>query len=134
LNKLNELDYYKELPPKSLGTEWLESKFLPLYKEIDNPLRTIYEHIAFQIGQVFIQSNVHSVLITGGGAFNSFLIELIAKQSKCKIEIGDKEIVEFKEALIFGFLGLRFKALKYNCLSSVTCANSNVVGGVLHKP
>jgi anhydro-N-acetylmuramic acid kinase len=134
LNKLNELTYYKEPSPKSLGTEWLESEFISLYTSVNDPIRTVYEHIAYQIGVVLNSSKIKSVLITGGGAFNSLLMELIEEQSDCNIEICDKEIVEFKEALIFGFLGLRFKELKFNCLSSVTGAKSNVIGGVLHKP
>jgi anhydro-N-acetylmuramic acid kinase len=135
LDLLNELDFYKNEGPKSLGTEWLEQNFYPLVKfdrEIENNLRTLIEHISYQIAAVLNQENLKSVLISGGGALNGFLIERLKNYYKGQIVIPKKEIIEFKEALIFAFLGVLFLENKPNCLSSVTGASRDVVGGVLH--
>ncbi len=135
LDLLNELDFYKNEGPKSLGTEWLEQNFYPLVKfdkDIENNLRTLIEHISYQIATVLNKENLKSILISGGGALNGFLIERLKNYYKGEIVIPKKEIIEFKEALIFAFLGVLFLENKPNCLSSVTGASKNVVGGVLH--
>ena len=137
LNELNDLDYYSADPPKSLGIEWVEANFNPILSKIDSPrdrMRTAVEHIAEQISSTCIQNNVKSLYITGGGAFNNFLIEKIKEKSKIKIVIPDTVDIEFKEAIIFGLLGALFLEGKHNTLSSVTGASRDVMGGVLHLP
>ena len=71
--------------------------------EFENILATFYEHIGFQIGKILKDKNV---LVTGGGVHNHFLIKKIKKYSKAKIIIPSNDIIDFKEALIFGFLGV----------------------------
>ena len=73
-------------------------------------------------------------MITGGGARNSFLIDCIQKQTKAKITLPSEEIIDFKEALIFGFLGVKKLREEVNCLASVTGASKDSVGGVIHNP
>ncbi|MCE3295176.1 MAG: hypothetical protein K0R65_890 [Crocinitomicaceae bacterium] len=137
LDMLNELEYYGEAPPKSLGVEWLEQAFYPLLKfdkDIENNLRTVIEHEAVQIAQVLNSHALQSVMISGGGALNLFLIERIKHYFKGEIVLPSREIIEFKEALIFAFLGALYLEDTANCLSSVTGASRDVVGGVLHLP
>ena len=132
--QLNQLIYYEEKGPKSLGKEWINQNIQPLLKEnsnISDLMHTFTEHIAFQIGK-----NIHegSCLITGGGAFNSYLVERIKFYSKGDIHLPDKKIIEHKEALIFGFLGVLRYRNEINCLSSVTGAESDCSGGVIFTP
>lgn len=137
LDLLNQLDFYKSPFPKSLGSEWLETNFYPLIKfdkDIENNLRTVIEHIADQIAQILNKNELKSVFITGGGALNSFLIERIKHYYNGEIKIPSKEIIEYKEALIFGFLGALFLENKPNCLSSVTGAKKDVIGGTMYLP
>ena len=137
LAKLNSLVYYTLFNPKSLGTEWLEAHFIPLMN-VDispkNTLRTITEHIAIQISSELNHHKTKSVMITGGGAKNSFLIERISALYTGEIKIPTEEIVDFKEAIIFAFLGVLYLAKQSNCLASVTGAKKDVIGGVLHLP
>lgn len=135
LSKLNQLAYYQQQYPKSLGREWVESKFLPLIEKyptsIENKLATCTEHIAYQIGLCSQQKG--KMLITGGGAHNTFLVERISKHTKAEIVVPDKNTIDFKEALIFAFLGLlRWKG-KINVLSSVTGAKNDSTSGVCCK-
>jgi anhydro-N-acetylmuramic acid kinase len=137
LDLLNQLPFYSEKTPKSLGSEWLEQHFYPLIKfdkDIENNLRTVVEHEAYQIGQILTQKQLKSVLITGGGALNSFLIERIQHYYSGEIKIPERAIVEFKEAIIFGFLGVLFLEKEINTLKSVTGASHDSIGGILHLP
>jgi anhydro-N-acetylmuramic acid kinase len=74
------------------------------------------------------------MLVTGGGAFNKFLIERVEKLSKAKILIPDSETINFKEALIFAFLGVLRIRNEINCLSSVTGAKRDHSTGVIFLP
>lgn len=137
LDLLNSLDFYKNEAPKSLGTEWLEQHFLPLLKfdkEIENNLATLVEHIAIQLGDTCAKHNLKKVMITGGGAKNTFLIERFKRYYTGEIITVSNELIEFKEALIFGLLGALHLLGQPNCLASVTGATKDVCGGVLHQP
>ncbi len=124
LLKLNSIDYYQQNPPKSLGREWIEDVFLPVLNSFDiraqEKLRTVYEHIAMQISDSILLNG--KVLVTGGGAFNAFLIERMRKKTSAEIILPDEKIINFKEALIFAFLGVLKITGQINCLSSVTGA------------
>jgi anhydro-N-acetylmuramic acid kinase len=136
LELLNDLAFYQNNYPKSLGTEWLEEHFYPLIKfdkDIENNLRTIVEHVAIQISEILKKHELKSVFITGGGALNSFLVTRIKHYFEGIVIIPEKEIIEFKEAIIFAFLGVLFLKDEVNCLSSVTGASKDVVGGRYFK-
>lgn len=133
LQKLNKLEFYQLTPPKSLGKEWVEQSFLPVVHSFSNSipviLATLTHHIAFQIAQS-LQSN-KSVLVTGGGAFNSYLISLLQKNTTAKLFIPEKQLINYKEALIFAFLGILKVRGEINVLASVTGARKNHSTGVV---
>lgn len=137
LNLLNKLEFYSIYGAKSLGTEWLNAEFLPLlddYSVASSVMRTVVEHEAFQIAKVLNEAEIKSVYITGGGAKNHFLIERIASQYTGEIRIPKEEIIDFKEAIIFGFLGFRYLENNATNCPNATGANREVVSGVLHIP
>jgi len=137
LDLLNSLDYYAQEGPKSLGVEWLENEFYPLLKfdkDIENNLATVVEHIADKIAHELNTLAITKLMITGGGAKNTFLIERLQRYFKGEIVPVSDEIIDFKEALIFGLLGALHLNNEPNCLSSVTGASKDVIGGVLHRP
>ena len=136
LKELNNINYYQLPYPKSLGKEWLDNIFTPILAATNIPIldqiTTIYEHIAEQISIAFHKNSPTNVLITGGGVYNQYLIERIKQKTKTQIVIPKPQIVEFKEALIFAFLGvLRFNE-QINCLSSVTGAQRDSSGGTIY--
>ena len=132
IQQLNQLSFYEKIPPKSLGREWVEKQIIPLIinQKTEDVLHTFCEHIAMQIGKYL---NNETALFTGGGVFNNYLMERIKHYSSSKIIIPNNTIINFKEALLFSFLGvLRFRN-EVNCLQSVTGADRDNCGGIIHQ-
>lgn len=134
LDSLNNLEYYKMSAPKSLGREWVETNVLPLLHQWDLSLNDfLYSccvHIAYQTAREL--KDVRNVLVTGGGTHNNFLISLIKERTKANIVIPDPLVIDYKEALIFAFLGLLRIHGAANCLNSVTGASCNCSGGAVY--
>jgi anhydro-N-acetylmuramic acid kinase len=136
LSKWNNLEYYSLLPPKSLGREWYEANY---YNEIKRDtsfnmqdlLATAVEHIAQQIGNILTKDG--TCLLTGGGSHNVYLIERINYHSQTQIEIPEKILIDYKEALIFGLLGVLRNENDINILSSVTGANQDHCSGSIYN-
>ncbi len=141
LDELNKMKFYQQEGPKSLGREWVETLVYPLLEKhglsMENMLRTFYEHVAYQIARVIIANPTKNqegkLLITGGGAFNKFLVERIEGLCPCRVIIPDRLTIEYKEALIFAFLGALYMAEEPSCLASVTGAPIDNIGGMLFK-
>ena len=136
LNQLNDLKYYKKTGAKSIGREWFEKNILNFFdtkeKEVTNLLATAIEHIATVIASELNNNKIKNVLLTGGGTFNSFLIERIKSKTNSIIVIPSVELINFKEAIIFAFLGyLRLNQIT-NTLKSVTGANKDSIGGAVY--
>lgn len=140
LHELDSLDYYAEEGPKSLGKEWFVDQFWPVVKDflgivpstmqIRDALATVTSHIAIQIARVVERQQIKTLLVTGGGAWNGYLLEMMGKYSpEVKIVVPDALIVNFKEALIFALLGYLRLTGKVNTLASVTGARCNSIGG-----
>jgi anhydro-N-acetylmuramic acid kinase len=131
-DQLQKLEYYQLDPPKSLGIEWVDKNMIPLINKysdypIEDLLNTLSNHIANQISNNL--KDIDKALITGGGAYNDYLIDIISSKSDSEIIIPSKNIIEFKEALIFAFLGvLRYLNIN-NCYSSVTGASKDHCSG-----
>jgi anhydro-N-acetylmuramic acid kinase len=133
LHQLNNLEFYRIKPPKSLGREWVESCFLPVIKKHNTTekdiFRTLYEHMAQQIGNT--TSGNGKMLVTGGGAFNTFLMERITEFTQAQLVIPPCEIINFKEAIIFAFLGVLRVRNENNCFASVTGAKNDHSAGII---
>jgi anhydro-N-acetylmuramic acid kinase len=137
LDLLNQIPYYTLEPPKSLGTEWLDEEFYPLIKfskNTEDNLATVTEHVAIQIANAIIEKDIQRLMITGGGAYNTFLLNRIRHHSTVEIILPSKEIINFKEAIVFGFLGALYLDKEPNNVPSATGASKKVNGGVYHCP
>ena len=136
LQSLNSITYYNMQYPKSLSIEWVENKIYPIINsfniQVKDILRTFVEHIAIQIN-----NNLHKskpkLLITGGGAKNDFLISRIKRISGIDFELVSENIIDYKEAIIFGFLGVLKIRNENNCLKSVTGASHDHCSGVIFE-
>lgn len=137
LKELNTLDYYKKPFPKSLGFEFVKEIVLPLIENysipIEDKMHTFTEHIALQTS-LALPNKTGKILITGGGAYNDFLIERMQFHlPNIKIIIPDNKTLEFKEALIFALLGVLKLRDEINVLSSVTGAKMDHSSGVIYR-
>jgi anhydro-N-acetylmuramic acid kinase len=135
LAKLNAIPYYSQQPPKSLGREFVDAEILPLFgqrTDIENLLATYYHHAAYQISKAIVGEKEKGVLVTGGGAYNDYFIECMKNSTHHYIEIPSEQEIDFKEAIIFAFLGvLRYLGLP-NCLKTVTGAACDNIGGAIY--
>ena len=136
LQKLESLEFYRLEPPKSLGIEWVNHHIFPLLKNIDvrTALHTYAVHAAGQIASCFDNQPSSRILVTGGGAFNGFLMEEIKKKTDSLICMPSAELVNNKEALIFGFLGILRLRGEINVLGSVTGAARDHSSGKIYLP
>jgi len=136
LFKLNNISYYNKIFPKSLGIEWVEKNIYPLISSfkisIPDILCTYIDHITLQISKNIKDSNPN-ILFTGGGVKNKFLILKLREKLKNNFELESEEIIDFKEALIFGFLGILKIRNENNCLKSVTGAYKDHSSGIIFQ-
>lgn len=137
LEQLNQLPFYNQTGPKSLGVEWLEKYFYPnlegdwFWKDV---LRTVVEHETEQIARVCEQHQLKNTLVTGGGAYNTFFMERLQAKTSTNLVVPEPQLVEFKEALAFAFLGVMCFRNEVNTLASVTGAREDSCGGKIWNP
>jgi anhydro-N-acetylmuramic acid kinase len=148
LAQLNQLPYYQLNPPKSIGKEWVMNEVMPLMiagnalvlteRNDYHKLHTFTEHVAQQVANAIdlvCEIRNAKILVTGGGAFNHYLIYKLHFYMPTKeIIVPEDKIVKFKEALIFGFLGILRWRNEKNCLESVTGASHDHSGGAIWMP
>ena len=155
LENLNRPDYFLQSGAKSIGFELFANYYKPLLDRfsisVEDKLRTVCEHIATQIKVVlngYCRDNRDNrdsrdsrdnrnkglvrVLVTGGGAKNRFLIDLIQEKTETQIIIPEEQLIDFKEALVFAFLGYLRVFETNNCLHSVTGALKDSCGGAIY--
>ena len=134
LNSLNQLPFFKLTFPKSLDNSF-SKEIIALCERTNlttyDILRTFYEHLADQI--VSFVDDSESLLITGGGAHNIFLLEILKERGLNPLP-ADSYLIEYKEALAMSLMGVRFLENKYNVLASVTGAKENTICGNIYQP
>lgn len=143
LRSLNDLKYYLLPHPKSIGYEWFLEQVVPIVEateaSTEDLLHTSIHHICEKIAQQIHQNTIkpgQKVLVTGGGALNTFLIETLTAKlgSDTHVVVPEKTIIDFKEAMVFAFMGALKMEKQMNVLNSVTGAKRNSSSGVLYVP
>ena len=144
LRELNADEYFLRSAPKSLGREWLEAAVWPRFLRklnggtlsTQDALATAVAHVAYQLADALSECGPGSILVTGGGARNAFLLEGLRQNLPrgARLAEATPELVDFKEALAFALLGaLRLRG-EDNVLASVTGACRDSCGGVIAEP
>ncbi len=142
LTILNSHPFYSQKHPKSLGREFFEENIKPLlenHDDVADMMATFVEHIATQIAKSIDDvKTCHGaslqMLITGGGAKNKYLVERIQAHTNHKVVVPADDIIDYKEALVFAFLGLLRNNNEINVLKSVTGAESDSCSGKIFHP
>lgn len=142
LKKLNSLPYYQQPYPKSLANNFGTDEVYPLIKTFNlsqaDALHTYVAHIVTQIQNAVAHADAslqpRKMLVTGGGAFNVFLVEQLQQALQpigIEVVIPDSYLIQYKEALIMGLIGVLRWRQEYNVLSSVTGASRDSIGGAV---
>lgn len=147
LERLNIIPYYQQNFPKSLDNSFSRDVVWPLIEDFNigtaDKLRTYTEHIAVQVAahlqQILSAEKItladgDKMLLTGGGAFNKFLVSRIAALCKVEVVVPAEQIVKFKEALVIALMGVLRRRNEWNVLCSVTGASRDSVGGAVYVP
>ncbi len=138
LDKMLSISYHKLPPPKSIGVEWMHKELYPLLDKvadypIEDRMRTAVEYIAISI--VNDCPTKGKILVTGGGAFNHFLIQRLNELAdEVEFYLPKSDIINGKEAFAFAFLGLLRWLGKPNVLKSTTGAIKESSGGAVWLP
>jgi anhydro-N-acetylmuramic acid kinase len=146
LSDLNALDYYQQPYPKSLANEFGTKVVYPMILasglSAEDALATYVEHIAIQISASIatimerngLTISGDTLLITGGGALNTYLVSRI-RQYLAPIgiepEVPDEVTVMYKEALVMALLGVLRWREEVTVFASVTGASRSSIGGAL---
>jgi len=135
LNQLNSLSYYGKSFPKSLAWEWVVESMLPILENsglsIEDQMRTFVEHAAMQMSSVAKSHHLKSVLLSGGGVYNDFLLNRLNHFAPSVWVKANRVLIESKEAMAFAFLGLLKLKDQVNVLPSVTgCAKDHSSGRI----
>jgi anhydro-N-acetylmuramic acid kinase len=145
LGDLNSLEYYEKPWPKSLANEFSTRTVLPLLDghalSIQGKLRTYTAHIVLQTAKAAKRilaaspaGGDHKLLVTGGGAFNTFLVDRLRERLaplNVTLVVPPDEVIKFKEALIMALLGVLRWRENNTTLASVTGARRDAIGGAL---
>jgi anhydro-N-acetylmuramic acid kinase len=138
LKELNKvyMSLHKRRP--SLGREVFEQRIKPLLDtpglRLKDKLRTFTASCVNEVALAILSfKQKPTVLCTGGGAFNSFFISQLLEScgDDATLILPDDEIIKFKEAMVFAFLGVLKVRGEVNCLQSVTGARKNSSSGTL---
>lgn len=149
LQAVHQVPYFQKKYPKTLDNQWVAQHIFPLYLNLDIPtadkLKTACEQLAEQVAlsiQMIIQNedlqqDSYKLLATGGGVFNTFLMQCIQEHCKkvghIEILIPSDEVIQFKEAILMGLMGVLRVENQVNCLSSVTGARRDTIGGAIYQ-
>jgi anhydro-N-acetylmuramic acid kinase len=153
LSKLNELEYYRKPFPKSLANSFGVDEVFPIIHDFKlstrDALRTYVEHVSIQIADsikqislsdasleaiVNSETGTNKLLVTGGGALNTFLMNRLQENlqsSNIEVVVPDALLVNYKEALIMALIGVLRWREEYNVLSTVTGARRSSIGGAV---
>lgn len=122
---------------RSLGKEWFDALFLPLLEahtgSTEDLMATCVEYTAVMLNQALQEQAIGSVLITGGGAYNRFLLERLQAHYSGQVIIPGDEVIRFKEAIIFAYLGYLRATQQINTLHHVTNASRDSIGGCIYN-
>ncbi len=137
-NALNNHPFYSLPHPKSMSNQLVSQTFISIVNKskanVQDKLYTVCKHIAYQIKEIVKKTSGKNILITGGGAHNNFLVSAINYETLLNVVVPINDIVDYKEALIFAFMGVLKSNGEINCLASATGANRNSSLGIIHSP
>ena len=144
LARLSADDFLSKEPPKSLDNQYVTDHFTRILLDDPHPvedrLATATEHIAEEVVRSLVRYSIVNgkILITGGGAYNDFLIRRFMEHSVkagLKVEwiIPEARILEYKEAILMALMGYLRIEQRANCVPTFTGASGPSSNGALYQ-
>ena len=147
-DKLNRNFYYGMPYPKSLANQYISAKMYPVVERypasLEDRMATSCHHIAHQICTAVdeirkreqFERKSYRMFVTGGGAFNGFLMEMIQQycaEANIEVTIPPPEVIGFKESLLMALMGAMRLNNMPNVLSDVTGAERDTISGAVYQ-
>lgn len=145
LKELMNDPYITKEPPKTTGREYFGTQYVdqiieryPEEKKEDL-LATFTHFVAESIGYNYMHfvGPVDRVIISGGGSYNTYLVELICANVACEVQVLEAydENSNAKEAIAFALLGYQTLHGRTNNARNATGASKDVIlGQITPKP
>ena len=145
--ELKDLPFFAQEPPKSTGRELFGKDMAEdLYRRYANPsvpaedlITTLTELTAWSVADHIkrYQPSTSEVIVSGGGARNTFLLERLKELLESAVVRSSAELgvdPDAKEAMCFAYLGWRTLQGLTGNVPTVTGAKESVVLGSVAKP
>ena len=137
LDRMMSDEYFEQAYPKSTGREkfnkvWLQGILSGKTHNPEDVQRTLLELTALSISNEVLRFNRDLVLLCGGGAKNSFLVERI-KALMPNVEVVIASNADMIEAMTFAWLAYKRVHKEEVNLKDVTGASDNAVLGGLYE-
>ena len=138
---LDALPYHRQPYPKSLSNQWVTAQLWPLLQQPTAPvhdrLHTFTTWLARKIIQDIDQlggAAGGSILVSGGGARNDYLIERLREAigTRGTLTVAEGLVGDFKEAALIALCALFRQQGLPNSLAAATGARHDTVNGALH--
>ena len=136
---IRSLPFHGRPCPKSLSNQWVTDTLWPVLRDhpasVEDRLHTFVRFLAETIIaelEVYIpDDDTLRVLVTGGGAHNTYLLEQLSSRGDLSFET-ENEVADFKEAALIALCALlRWRGLP-NSLASATGADRDTINGALY--
>ena len=151
--KISKLPYHSKPYPKSLDNGWVRDELWPVIVDSElntpNALRTFTVWLAEKIARDLEQVTgadagakdveKRSVLVTGGGAANTFLLRMLKatqadRANGFEFVVPRPKVADFKEAALVALCALLRRDERPNALASATGAREDTVNGAVFLP
>ena len=136
LNELLLLAAAKKISP-AIDNSWIREYWIPkLPSSTVSPqdlLRTHYEFIARHISSLCSKAD-SKVLLSGGGAKNQYLVELIQSNLRPSVQLHlpDPGIIDFKECILMSYMAYKRIKKELNFIKESTGAGQEVSAGAIY--
>jgi anhydro-N-acetylmuramic acid kinase len=142
VSQLADMFPFEDGRPKGLSNAFIKSSWIQYLEKSNENINDLMASSAEAIATLILShisplaSQQTNVLVTGGGAHNSFLINTLkrkASEISIHFTLPSKEIIDYKECALMGYLGFLTATGRPYDIKDITGASKETIGGALYK-